>query len=116
MTAVDISDPTAISHVLDLATDHSFPLRIVVNCADIAPSARILSRHGVLDLSRFASVINVNLAGAFNALALAAERMAQADTDQNGQRGVITNTAASPDTKGRSVRLRMRPRRQVSSG
>ncbi len=70
------------------------PLRTVVNCAGIGPSARILGKRGVHDLALYAAVIQVNLVGTFNVLALAAEAIAQTDADEGGQRGVIVNTAS----------------------
>jgi NAD(P)-dependent dehydrogenase (short-subunit alcohol dehydrogenase family) len=36
----------------------------------------------------------VNLVGSFTVMALAAERIAKADTDEHGQRGVVVNTAS----------------------
>ena len=70
------------------------PLRVVVNCAGIGPSARILGKKGVHDLGLYAKVIRVNLIGTFTVLALAAEAMAQTEPLEYGQRGVIVNTAS----------------------
>lgn len=71
------------------------PLRLVVNCAGIAPARRLLSSRGVHDLETFQRTININLVGTFNVLRLAAERMAAQDpVDKSGQRGVIVNTAS----------------------
>jgi NAD(P)-dependent dehydrogenase (short-subunit alcohol dehydrogenase family) len=70
------------------------PLRIAVNCAGIAPSARILGRRGPHDLDLFHTVLKVNLLGTFNVLRLAAEVIARQDADEHGQRGVIVNTAS----------------------
>lgn len=71
------------------------PLRLVVNCAGVAPARRLLSRQGVHDLETFQRAININLVGTFNVLRLAAERMAAHDpVDASGQRGVIVNTAS----------------------
>jgi NAD(P)-dependent dehydrogenase (short-subunit alcohol dehydrogenase family) len=70
------------------------PLRILVNCAGIGPPARILGRKGVHDLNLYAKVIQVNLIGTFTVLALAAEAMAQTEPLDDGQRGVIINTAS----------------------
>jgi NAD(P)-dependent dehydrogenase (short-subunit alcohol dehydrogenase family) len=70
------------------------PLRTVVNCAGIGPSARILGRKGVHDLGLYAKVIQINLIGSFNVLAVAAEAIAQTEPDEHGQRGVIINTAS----------------------
>lgn len=70
------------------------PLRTVVNCAGIGPSARILGKKGVHDLGLYAKVIQVNLIGTFNVLALAAEAIAETEPLEHGQRGVIVNTAS----------------------
>ncbi len=101
---VDVTDPSAVSHGLDVACDiaseRAQPLSIVVNCAGIAPSARVLSRKGVHDAGLFAKVIDINLTGTFNVLSLAAERIAQNEPDAQGQRGVIVNTASIAGYEG----------------
>jgi NAD(P)-dependent dehydrogenase (short-subunit alcohol dehydrogenase family) len=70
------------------------PLRTVVNCAGVGPSARILGRKGVHDLDLYAQVVRVNLVGTFTVLALAAEAMAKTEPLADGQRGVVINTAS----------------------
>lgn len=70
------------------------PLRIVVNCAGIGPSMRILGKKGVHDLAAYAKVIQINLIGTFNVLAVASEAIAATEPDGDGQRGVIINTAS----------------------
>ena len=51
------------------------PLRIVVNCAGIAPAARTVGRQGPLPLADFERVLRVNLLGTFNVVRLAAAAM-----------------------------------------
>ncbi|MEI5527359.1 SDR family NAD(P)-dependent oxidoreductase [Streptomyces brasiliscabiei] len=70
------------------------PLRLVVNCAGIAPAARILSRKGPHDLALFDRTLRVNLLGTFNVMRLAAQAMAETEPDPRGQRGVVINTAS----------------------
>ncbi|MGH3472580.1 MAG: SDR family NAD(P)-dependent oxidoreductase [Nocardioidaceae bacterium] len=71
------------------------PLRVVVNCAGIGTAGRILSKSGPHDLALFRKVIDVNLVGTFNVLRLAAEAMTKTDpVDEEGQRGVVVNTAS----------------------
>jgi NAD(P)-dependent dehydrogenase (short-subunit alcohol dehydrogenase family) len=91
---VDVTDPDHVRAGVERAAGGAEPLRTVVNCAGIGPSARILGKSGVHDLDLYAKVIKVNLIGSFNVLALAAEQIAQTDADDNGQRGVIVNTAS----------------------
>ncbi len=71
------------------------PLRLVVNCAGIAPARRILSSKGAHDLATFQKTIAVNLVGTFNVMRLAAEVISQTDpVDEFDQRGLIVNTAS----------------------
>jgi NAD(P)-dependent dehydrogenase (short-subunit alcohol dehydrogenase family) len=92
--AVDVTDPEQVAAAVEQAASGLEPLRTVVNCAGIGPSARILSRKGVHDLALYAKVIQVNLIGTFNVLALASEKIAATDALEDGQRGVIINTAS----------------------
>ena len=91
--AADVTDPEQVRVAVERAAG-SGPLRTVVNCAGIGPSARILGRKGVHDLDLFATVVRINLIGSFNVLALAAEQIAATDPDDGGQRGVVVNTAS----------------------
>lgn len=90
----DVTQPDQVRAAVSAAAAIG-PLRTVVNCAGIGPSARILGKKGAHDLGLFETVIRVNLIGTFNVLTLAAEAMAETDpVDDDGQRGVIVNTAS----------------------
>jgi NAD(P)-dependent dehydrogenase (short-subunit alcohol dehydrogenase family) len=69
-------------------------LRLAVNCAGIAPSARVVGRRGPHALDLFRTVVDVNLVGTFNVMRLAAAAMTRQEPDGEGQRGVIVNTAS----------------------
>ncbi|MDT4842260.1 putative oxidoreductase [compost metagenome] len=66
----------------------------LVNCAGVAPAEKILGRNGAHDLERFRRAVDVNLIGSFNLLRLAAEAMARGEPNEEGERGVIVNTAS----------------------
>ena len=89
----DMTDAAQVQAAVEQASAE-LPLRTVVNCAGIAPSRRILGRNGVHDPQLFATVLNVNLLGTFTVLAYAAEAIAATAPDDDGQRGVIINTAS----------------------
>lgn len=91
---VDVTDIDQVRSGVAAATSCGQPLRTVINCAGIAPSARILGSRGVHDLDLYARVISVNLIGSFNVLATASEQMALTQSDANGQRGIVLNTAS----------------------
>lgn len=70
------------------------PLRVAVSCAGIAPAARTLGKQGPHALDLFERVIRINLIGSFNLARLAAAVMAQQTPLDDGERGVIVNTAS----------------------
>ncbi|CAN5307512.1 SDR family NAD(P)-dependent oxidoreductase [soil metagenome] len=94
LVAADVVSAEEVAAALATITPDSPPLRIVVNCAGIAPARRVLSSKGVHELDLFRRTIEVNLIGTFNVLRLAAEVIAAQEPDESGQRGVIINTAS----------------------
>jgi NAD(P)-dependent dehydrogenase (short-subunit alcohol dehydrogenase family) len=91
--AADVTDPEQVQTAVDAAAGEG-PLRVVVNCAGIGPSARILSKKGPHDLGLFRKVVEVNLIGTFNVITVAAQAITKTEADEHGQRGVIINTAS----------------------
>jgi NAD(P)-dependent dehydrogenase (short-subunit alcohol dehydrogenase family) len=89
----NVTSEAEVQHAVSLAAAQG-PLRVVVNCAGIGPSARVLGKKGTHDLGLYARVIQVNLIGTFTVLALAAEQIARTEPLEHGQRGVIINTAS----------------------
>lgn len=91
--AADVTSEEEVRAAL-AEVEEGHPLRVVVNCAGIAPARRILSSRGTHDLETFRRTLEVNTLGTFNVMRLAAELIAQQDGDEHGQRGVIINTAS----------------------
>jgi NAD(P)-dependent dehydrogenase (short-subunit alcohol dehydrogenase family) len=91
----DVTDPDQVAAAV-AAAEASGPLRVVVNCAGIAPAAKVLDREGnPLPLADFERGIRVNLIGTFNVTSQAAAAMARTESDaETGDRGVIVNTAS----------------------
>jgi len=75
------------------ASEQTPALRVVVNCAGIAPARRMLSEAGPMPLDEFRRVIEVNLTGTFNVMRLCADAIARLEP-VDGERGVIINTAS----------------------
>lgn len=92
--AVDVTEAEQVRDAVQVASGADAALRVVVNCAGVGPSMRILGRKGPHDLDFFAKVVQVNLIGTFNVMTLAAEKIALAPELEHGQRGVIVNTAS----------------------
>jgi 3-hydroxyacyl-CoA dehydrogenase/3-hydroxy-2-methylbutyryl-CoA dehydrogenase len=90
----DVTSEAAIEAAVDLAYSAFGGLNLVVNCAGIAIALRTLTKEGAHALDLFQKVINVNIAGTFNVIRLAAQRMQHNAPNAGGERGVIVNTAS----------------------
>lgn len=66
----------------------------LINCAGVAPGEKVVGRDGPHGLDRFARAVSINLIGTFNMLRLAADAMAKGEAGEDGERGVIVNTAS----------------------
>jgi NAD(P)-dependent dehydrogenase (short-subunit alcohol dehydrogenase family) len=81
-------------HAAVRAAHEEGPLRGVVNCAGVATGERIVGRDHPHLLETFERVIRVNLIGTFNMTRVCAHAMAHAAASEDGERGVIVNTAS----------------------
>lgn len=69
-------------------------IHVLVNCAGIGVAEKTVGKEKPHDLGSFTRVIQINLIGTFNVIRLAAEKMAQNASNEEGERGVIINTAS----------------------
>jgi NAD(P)-dependent dehydrogenase (short-subunit alcohol dehydrogenase family) len=92
--------PTDVTREVDgraavaLAVSSFGHLHGLVNCAGIAPAEKVLGREQPHRLETFARAVEINLIGTFNMIRLAAEAMAKNSPGEDGERGVIVNTAS----------------------
>lgn len=90
----DVTDDAQIAAAVAVAAERG-PLRVVVNCAGIAPPAKVLDREGApTSLADFERIIRINLIGTFNVISQAAAVIARTPPTASGDRGVIVNTAS----------------------
>ncbi len=69
-------------------------LRGLVNCAGVAPAVKTVGKDGPHPLDVFQRAVNINLVGTFNMCRLAADAMGRTAAADQGERGVIINTAS----------------------
>jgi len=100
--ATDVTDPASVAAALAQAAAAHGAARIVVNCAGVAPAARTVDREGrAHDAALFARVVGVNLLGTFNVSSQGAAAMAALEPlGEDGERGVIVNTASVAAIEG----------------
>ncbi|MCO8057859.1 3-hydroxyacyl-CoA dehydrogenase [Acinetobacter towneri] len=93
--AVDVTDENQVQQLFNYIEQKYGQLNGLVNCAGIAPSAKVLGRDGLHDLAMFQKVLNINVTGSFNMIRFAAQLMAKYDlAADEEERGVIVNTAS----------------------
>ena len=91
----DVASEASAKNALEVAKKAHGAARILMNCAGIAPGARIVGKDGPHDLGLFSKIINVNLVGSFNMLRLAAADMTTLEPlNDTSERGIIINTAS----------------------
>ena len=91
------TDVTSEANVADnaaAARDAMGGLNVVVNCAGILGAGRVLGKQGPMPLANFAATIGVNLIGSFNVAKAGAALMQDNAAGEDGERGVIVNTAS----------------------
>ncbi|WP_312794935.1 3-hydroxyacyl-CoA dehydrogenase [Tianweitania sp.] len=87
------SDESATAAVAEVADKLGIP-RVLVNCAGIVLASKTLGKEGPHPLDTYRRVIEINLLGTFNVIRLVADRMRHAEPQEDGERGVIINTAS----------------------
>ena len=90
----DVTEEQSVKVAVDIASDVFGELHGLVNCAGVAFAEKILGREGPHALKSFEKVVRVNLVGTFNAVRLAAQAMTENEPGEDGERGVIVNTAS----------------------
>ena len=69
-------------------------LNCLVNCAGIAAGAKVVSSRGIHSLNLFEKVLKVNVIGSFNMIRICADKMKDNSPNEEGERGIIINTAS----------------------
>jgi len=90
----DVTSGDDVAGALDAAIARFGGLHVLVNCAGIGTAEKTFGKRGPANLAGFTRVIQVNLIGTFNCIRLAAAHMAKNAPNDEGERGVIINTAS----------------------
>lgn len=94
--AVDVTNPEDVASGFEGARAAQGVERVCVNCAGIGVAMKTVTKEGEAhDPAFFAKVVAINLIGTFNVASQSAAGMVKAEPiGENGERGVIVNTAS----------------------
>jgi len=90
----DVSNEVQIQQACDAAKQNMGHINVAINCAGVLAGGRVLGREAPMALDHFNQAIQVNLVGSFNVAKATANLMQHNSADEDGQRGVIINTAS----------------------
>jgi len=91
---INVLDSDSIAGALNQIVETFGALHIVVNTAGGGVAQRTLSKNGPHDLADFQKVIDLNLVGSFDLLRQSTEKMSHNEPNEDGERGVVINTAS----------------------
>lgn len=90
----DITNPESVQAAVDSAISKFGSIQGAMNCAGIATVAKTVNKKQFGALEPFRQTIAVNLIGTYNVSSIAATAIALNDPTEDGERGVIINTAS----------------------
>jgi NAD(P)-dependent dehydrogenase (short-subunit alcohol dehydrogenase family) len=90
----DVADDAGVQVAIKKTIDAFGAIHIAINCAGGAAPMKVLSRKGPMPLAAFNRTIQINLVGTFNVIRLALEQMVKNEPQEDGEKGVIINTAS----------------------
>ncbi len=90
----DVTDPEDCQRAVDRASSGG-TLRIAVNCAGTGWIGRTIDREGnPHELGSFELIQRLNVIGTFNVMTRAAAAIAKTEPQEDGERGLVVNTAS----------------------
>ena len=90
----DIADENSAQAAVSQAVSSFGDISGLVNCAGIPGAERVIGKEGPHRLASFERALRVNLLGTFNMIRLCADKMQHNVAGNDGERGVIINTAS----------------------
>jgi len=96
----DVTDEKAVQAAVDRTIDSFGKINITINCAGIPSSTKVISKEGPMAIAHFNQVIQINLVGTMNAIRLTVEKMLRNTSNEDGEKGVIINTASGAAFEG----------------
>ena len=103
---VNVADYDSVSKGLEIARLTFGSERICVNCAGIAPAQKTVSKGKGHSNELFKNVLSINLGGTFNLASQSALEMSKlSQINENGEKGIIVNTASIAAYEGQMGQL-----------
>lgn len=96
----DITSEESVQAGIKKTVDTFGGINVAINCAGVGPAQKILGKKGPMSLDHFNMVLQINLVGTLNVIRLAVEQMVKNEPGEDGEKGVIVNTASAAAFEG----------------
>lgn len=90
----DVTEENSVMQAIAAASKAHGPARVLINCAGILHTRRMVNQQGPMPLDEFQRVLTINVVGTFNTMRLVAANMMPLTPLVDGERGVIINLAS----------------------
>jgi NAD(P)-dependent dehydrogenase (short-subunit alcohol dehydrogenase family) len=90
----DVTSESEVEEAIQLTKEKFGKIDGLVNCAGVGPPKRVVGKDGPHELPFFQKIVSINLFGTFNCIRLVANEIQHNDPNENGERGVVINTAS----------------------
>ncbi|UCG09614.1 MAG: 3-hydroxyacyl-CoA dehydrogenase [Desulfobacterales bacterium] len=91
----DVTDEQSVQNAIDKTMAAFGGIHIAVNCAGVGDAAKVLGKEGPMPMELFNKVVQINLVGTMMVTRLAAEKMVANPPNDDGEKGVVINTASA---------------------
>jgi NAD(P)-dependent dehydrogenase (short-subunit alcohol dehydrogenase family) len=91
----NVTDEQSVQNAIDKTVEAFGGIHIAVNCAGVGDAAKVLGKEGPMSMDQFNKVIQINLIGTMIVIRLAAEKMVANPPNDDGEKGVVINTASA---------------------
>lgn len=96
----DVTDEKSVREAIEKTVQAFGAIHIAVNCAGVGTPAKVLGKEGPMNMAQFSRVVEINLMGTMNVIRLAAEKMMTNTPNEDGEIGVVINTASAAAFEG----------------
>ena len=91
---LDVSKTEDVETVIRRIKEAFGTVNVLVNCAGLGGSMKVSGKTGIMPMEWFTTRVDINLIGTFNLIRVTAPIMMQNTPNEEGERGVIINTAS----------------------
>lgn len=96
----NVVDDGSLQAAIDKTIEAFGAIHFAINCAGVGTPMKVLGKEGPVKMEAFNKVVQINLMGTFNVIRLAAEKMVTNTPNEDGEKGVVINTASIAASEG----------------